>query len=746
MTNTADSYPAPGPHRRRARKWAALAFAASVASPVALSQYSRVYAGDQPADPAAGATRAHLTGKQLYDLGVAQYRRGEWDSARQNLRQAIAAGYKPTSFFQDSPAEILRRIDSREQSDRSKVQRLAQLSPAATAPANAAPDPLEALRATDEARKIRHEQAVTQANVWVKDALAARRANDNERALSLFTRAADLDPGNRAAVQGRDEVLVLLGRSPAPANLMQQEAADLEARRGEIRYRVQGNLDQARAAIAAHKWADAQIAIDRARLAASADPTIFQAQENQRFSTEIDRTELDFRKAQERVEADAQSRRDEAIQRRIQDERRRAIEERQRTIADLVHTAQLLSSEGRYAEALQTVDQILILDPINDYAVGVRPLLEDKSQFAEQRQYAELRDRKITDVLNAAEEAQVPYDDVLRYPTDWPDISDRRDRTVAAEGGASAVDRALQTSLDRKLPEVKFDGVALGDVIDFLRDVSGLNLFVNWKSLEAAGVDKNTPVTANLRDVKFSKALSVILSQSVGSGQTQLGYTVDQGVVTISTADDLSKNVQVRVYDIRDLILSVPNFNDAPQFSLDASQNGGGGGGGGGGAGGGGGGTGQTNTLFSGTGNTTAASTGPTRQDLVDAITKLVEDTVSSDSWKDNGGSTGALRELQGELIVTQTPENHRQVVALLEKLRETRALQISIEARFLIVQRNFMEDIGLDLNFLFNLNSSWSKNFGTIPLSTPSSTFTMNPTTGVQGSIGSGTTTPTGL
>ena len=37
----------------------------------------------------------------------------------------------------------------------------------------------------------------------------------------------------------------------------------------------------------------------------------------------------------------------------------------------------------------------------------------------------------------------------------------------------------LDDHLDRKLPEVNFNGNNLVDVIDFLRDVTGANIFVN---------------------------------------------------------------------------------------------------------------------------------------------------------------------------------------------------------------------------------------------------------------------------
>lgn len=54
---------------------------------------------------------------------------------------------------------------------------------------------------------------------------------------------------------------------------------------------------------------------------------------------------------------------------------------------------------------------------------------------------------------------------------------------------------------------------------------------------------------------------------------------------------------------------------------------------------------------------------------MVDSVTRLIEDTVDTDSWKDNGGSAGAIRELAGRLIITQTPSGHRQVLNLLRTL-----------------------------------------------------------------------------
>jgi type II secretory pathway component GspD/PulD (secretin)/tetratricopeptide (TPR) repeat protein len=730
------------------RRWSLIGFAAALAAPTGIDRLGTTWAAERRAGPSPAAaspatqpaSAASLNpGKHYFEVGLAQYRQGDWPHARENLQRAMDAGYLPTSIYQDSPAQIIKRMEARQEADRERVNRLSLLpaEPSSQPGDRTTGDPLAVLRATDEARALRRHQAVEQSAAWVKDAREELRVGHKPQALDLFTRAADLDPSNADAISGRSDLLAATGRSSASDGPSPNPLRDSTP----IAYEVQHNLEDALEAIDEEHWATAETAIDRARVAAAADPTRFSAQELRRFHIAIDQTELDLKQARQRVEGNIETRTAEAVHQRVRQQRVSARQQRQATIADLTRTSQNQINRGKYKDALATIDQILILDPNNEYAVGIRSVLEDQAQFDQQRQYTELRNRNITDQLNAAEEMQIPYMDVLRYPTDWPDISQRRDQTLEAERNLhhDEASRAVENQLDRKLPEVRFDNVGFGDVVDFLRDVSGTNIFVKWKTLEGAGVDRSTPVTANLHNVKFSKALNTILQDGLG-GQAKLAYTVDEGVITISTAEELAHNVSVRVYDIRDLIINIPDFTDAPQFSLDSAQNTGGGA-----SGGGGGGVQMGNMLFNG-GTAANMETGPTRQELVDSITKLIEDTVATDTWKDNGGAVGALRELQGQLVVTQTPENHRLLANLLEKLRESRAIQINIETRFITVTRNFMDDVGLDLNFLFNLNNSWSKNFGPIQVGTPSSNFTQSPATGVQGSIGNSSVTPSGL
>ena len=132
----------------------------------------------------------------------------------------------------------------------------------------------------------------------------------------------------------------------------------------------------------------------------------------------------------------------------------------------------------------------------------------------------------------------------------------------------------------------------------------------------------------------------------------------------------------VVVYPIADLIESVPDFPDTAAMQPptgdrpDYGRYGGGGGGGAGGVG-----------LFAGQSNANVPNTeGPTRTELVDNLIALLRDTVDSESWTDNGGTVGQIKERGGRLIVEQTPANQARVLAVLRGLR-TEAPTVQVEA-----------------------------------------------------------------
>ena len=142
-----------------------------------------------------------------------------------------------------------------------------------------------------------------------------------------------------------------------------------------------------------------------------------------RFTGQADQAELDLSQAQQAYLASAQTEQAKCIDQKIQEDRQQADLQRQRTVDELIRTSQGLINQGKDREALTTNGQILALDPKNDYAVGINPLLEDKVQLQTERQFEELKRRKSGEQFAKGQGGQVPYDDILRYPTDWPDLS-----------------------------------------------------------------------------------------------------------------------------------------------------------------------------------------------------------------------------------------------------------------------------------------------------------------------------------
>jgi len=107
--------------------------------------------------------------------------------------------------------------------------------------------------------------------------------------------------------------------------------------------------------------------------------------------------------------------------------------------------------------------------------------------------------------------------------------------------------------LDRRLPEINFNGQGYADVMDFLGDVSGSNIYVNWRTLKAAGVHLDDPVVVRLSDVQFSKALSLVLD-NVGDRRVPLVSAVEEGILYVSTRAEIDRGIVPRRLDLRPIL------------------------------------------------------------------------------------------------------------------------------------------------------------------------------------------------
>ncbi len=519
----------------------------------------------------------------------------------------------------------------------------------------------------------------------------------------------------------------------AAANLAQAQAAELQEPKGLLETTIGTNqllvqkmyaeylkyMNEARSQKGNRRYATARDAVSNAKTALDRDQLLISTDRYNelrsaatQLASEID-TEARLWDAAEH--ASTEHRRE--VESRIAREEAEAAKGQE--IENLLRRASELQHDQKYDEALKLIEQALFLDPTNPGAQGMRDIIQDVRLLVQQKELWRLQDLMTAEqaVLNA--EATVMYDDLITYPKDWPQLTYRRLSDPDDRGGDSEANRRVSLKLRDPVP-ISFEANKLVNVIDYLRNTTGVNVFVNWAAIEAAGVEPDAPITLQLSNVPAEQALRLVLAQ-VGSEFDPVTYSIIDGIVTVSTERDLQKTTDRRTYDIRDLLVQVPNFTDAPQFDLnEALSNTSSGGSGGGGGGGGG-------DIFGDDGGETNEEQ-PSRGELIEQIVNLIQDSIGrQEQWAAYGGDVSSVSELNGQLIVKSTPENHRQIDELLAQLRETRATQISVESRFLVVQESFMEEIGLDFDFQINEIGS---NFGPISVAQDSYSVAQRPNT----------------
>ncbi len=533
----------------------------------------------------------------------------------------------------------------------------------------------------ERARTLRAQRLVAEAE-------AEAEAGNYNNAMKLYQQASNVDPANAAAQEGLENIDMLLRRGGSEG-VLQDEVTALSLKRQRAVARYDDLMGEARKARQAGNYAQA---VEAAGLAKSVLDTNRQYFDEQRYQ-QMRQQSLDLASAvraeQEQDRARELAREQQRIERRSVEQRQRAQQERTAKVQELLRRARDLSREQRYDQALEQIDQILFIDRNNTAAQFMRDLIRDQ-QIAQRwhslqkergYEYAQLRNQSMADT--------VPTSDIIVYPPDWPELTQRR---LGQQGQTtdSEVNRIAREKLRQPIP-VDFKANRFENVIEYFRNVTGANMYVQWRTLEAAGIARETPITMQM-NVAAEKALRLILDD-VGGDLVNLGYTIDEGVIVIATQEFLAQETELQTYDIKDLVVQIPNFEEAPEFDLnqivsDAADTGGGGGGGG---------------IF---GSEADEEVTIPRAERIQNIMDLIRSSIATDSWRAQGGLDSTMEELNGMLIVNTTSENHAAIVGLLRMLREQRALQIAVESRFLFVTQNFLEEVGIDVGVSYNAGS----------------------------------------
>lgn len=360
---------------------------------------------------------------------------------------------------------------------------------------------------------------------------------------------------------------------------------------------------------------------------------------------------------------------DKAFEQDIVEEQRRRkyLEDR---IRHLFVEANKNFEKERYEQAERLADEILVLDPTNedakklkDISIGARHSKNDRDLLD---RYSE--EWKLS--IERANWAQIPQTEIVKFPNaeEWERIHNRslQESTVGDEEQEPAENIEIRNRLKNTKVTLDFSDTPLAQVVNFLQDVSGINMIVDPSVYEAGEEELN--IDLQVQDLQLENALNLILTLK------KLAMNIENGVLVIASTEKARGKKKLQLFDVRDL---TGGINDFPGQTLSL----------------------QAGDEESGNIGATATEEEGTQPTITaEDLENLIKGNIAAASW-DEEGSYMTIR--NGTMIVKQRDDVLSQIDGLLKDLRKSTGLLVTIETRFVTIDDDFLEDVGVDFRGL---------------------------------------------
>jgi len=609
-----------------------------------------------------------------------------------------------------------------------------------------------------------------------REGLDALAVQDRENAVRLFREAwkyeAELDPVVRQRL--RDKLSLLTGpaagpaRRPSEPSPLEQVDKAQQLLRQQLYREISAEEKEAELMLVNQPFA----ALERIeKIRAKVVDANVEPEAKKQLLTLVDRKVREFRAYidQHRAQIE-QDERNRAIFAKMDAEQERKFETQDK-IAQLIEEYNSLVEQQRFAEAEVRAKQVRQLDP--DSPISRTLLINSRlnSRVQEQVAIEELAEEGFYGAMTAVERSKIPFND--EHPIDFGSIENwaalsrtRLEREKMTRRQLDPAELEIQAALKEKV-QVRYTNQPLKEVLETLGSLTNVNIYLDPQGLGAEGVTSDTPVTINItKPISLKSALNLILEP------LRLSYVIQNEVLRITSEQSRDADVFHKVYHVADLVVPIPNFvsdynvglpaaireahralgfggagmpasGSALTFAANDLQGG------------------QTNRSVLAQSNAYGMLPGGSQsrpsQPLgygaggmggaaladFDTLIELITSTIAPDTWEDLGGP-GAIEEFPTNLslVISQTQDVHDQIADLLEQLRRLQDLQVTIEVRFITLQDDFFERMGVDFEFDIDDNvtqlprddSGNSVTIGLDPDGTPTADFDISFT---QGSFG---------
>jgi type II secretory pathway component GspD/PulD (secretin) len=502
------------------------------------------------------------------------------------------------------------------------------------------------------------------------DALFERA--DLQGALEAYSQALEVAPSNEDAREKLGRVRALMGDEFGTASDLVEDAAAREAvRRAQARISAEEAMQRGDQALREGNYDTAVQAYREAELILQYQPVTGVPDLDAELVAGKLEQALVLQDEALRREADARTQQANLAEA----ERQKAEATYRETKLRLIYeeaTAAFLSEN--YARAESLVNQILLIEPQNQTALHFREVAQNarhqKEMHRMRRDYREqwMRTFQELDTLDVPQTESLVFDDLKR----WRDVSQRKPLAFVSQDSLTNADREAVLA---RIEAVRFaprfvgpdgEGAPLEEVATYLQNLSGVNFLLSPAVRDLSDEEKTVKLELPERSVR--KVLDLIAETS-----EVLRWKIEDGVVKFVTAEELTGGQVLQMYEVRDIVHPIPDF---PGREINVVPSGG---------------TPEIDEELA------------EREGLVvtsDKLDQLIRDNIASESWDLDPANSMRITE-SGTLVVNQTPEVHDLIQQLLDQLREATGIMVDIQTRFLRVEDNFLEDIGVDFRGL---------------------------------------------
>ena len=495
--------------------------------------------------------------------------------------------------------------------------------------------------------------------------------------------ALNLWPSNEPAQQLLDEVRMLRGDRRGEVPVVAKDIREqLMVQRQMLRYEIERQLNRAMQ-FAENSEYDKAIdsynraidGINHAPFDLGIDAYLVRAKQGLARS-ESEKKRKDFEDQQTLLRMIQQSKREQEAE---------SLDFIENHIRALRRRATAARENHNYDKAGELYEKILSLNPHDEDAQNQNRLSREHHHIQQLDMLLRANIDNYRKAVLGVLESSVIYQDIFRYPDkdEWIRLSPK---VVTIEEQIAKFESPLEKEIRRKLAQSITYGleepVPLREALSDLQGLTGVNFFIQSTAIGDTEVQLET-----LNNLPLSNVLAFLL-KNAGDG---VGYVIREGAVVIAEDEEqLQEPKYLRFYEISDLVDKRPDFpaddlaleEMAGQSDVDAAAD----------------------IAF---GDDEEESVGDVYEK--DELLSLIARELNA------GGEAEGEEEVEGirihpggKLMALTTLQNHIKLAKILERFRKATGMMVTVESRFLDIQDNFLESIGINIgnaqaNFLPN-------------------------------------------